>query len=430
MLDTLDNTQHQLKQLADTMAVRRDAVLDTWREQVQNDPHLQDVSQWTHAQFQDHVPAVLDAFSNKLKVWPDKEAPGQEASERKAADDHSRHRWQQGYDLRSLVREWGHLNECLVDELHNYAAQHGELDELILREAQGVWARLLNDCVSENVVEYSRLLQAEAATRAKELEQALEHLHALEEQRGEILRTAAHDLKGNLSVVMGSASMMEKEKLSPQERADFRQLFEQGSGALNQMLTDLMSMARLEAGQERREIAFFDAGEILNLLCASSQHLAQERGLYLRFEGPENLPVEGDAARVQRIAQNLLLNGLKYTEQGGVSIRWAEVEQSPDNWELLIEDTGPGLSGGTAAPLAHQLEAAANAAQSVEGVTLKAPEGVPDAEPQRPHIAAGEGVGLSIVKRLCELLNASIELQTTEGVGSNFRIVFPKKYQD
>ncbi len=421
------NIKSQLQQLAAYLSQQREALLDDWRARVQQDGKTQDISRWTRSQFQDHIPQVLDALNQMLEQWHDPDAAEPELHQ--ATDEHSRLRWQQGYDLRSLVSEWGYLNECVINQFYNFAASQPVSQGDALRVAHLVWAEMLNQCTSENVVEYHGLLQAEAATRAQELEQVLLHLRSMEEQRGEILRTAAHDLRGGLSVVMGSASIMDEASLSDTARAEIRRVIHRGFTSLNGMLTDLMSMARLEAGQETREINPLDAGELLTTLAMGSQQLAHERGLYLKVEGPNSLPVAGDATKIQRIAQNLLLNSLKYTIQGGVTLKWGDDEKTPDHWELLIEDTGPGLTSGTAAPLAQKLEAATEAAHSAEGIPLSSPGNRIATNNQRPTFAPGEGVGLSIVKRLCELLNASMELQTTEGVGSKFRIVFPKNYE-
>lgn len=454
MPNSIEEIQRSLQQLAAHLSRHREEILDAWRDSVQNDSKLQDVSQWTRACFRDHIPFVLDIFQNKLASWPAENTPRQEAQQRAAADAHSRHRWQQGYELRSLVREWGHLNQCLVQVLHDYTAQRAasnddldsDLEAAVLREAQELWAQLLNDCVSENVVEYYRLLQSEAATRALEIEQALEHVRALEAERGQLLRSAAHDLKGNLSVVMSSASMMEERhlsRLSPSERAQLHQLFQQGFGSLNEMLSDLMSMARLEAGQEQRNVAPFDASQLLTLLCSTSQPLARQHDLYLRAQGPDTLWVEGDAVKVQRIAQNLLLNSLKYTQHGGVTLTWGQSEHAEGLWELCIEDTGPGLQSGSAAPLAHAMQGATESARDVEDdgkntaesetpATFPHQKIVPStvSAPTKAAVTAGEGVGLAIVKRLCQLLNASIDLKSSPGVGSTIRIVFPSKYND
>jgi signal transduction histidine kinase len=197
-----------------------------------------------------------------------------------------------------------------------------------------------------------------------------------------------------------------------------------------------MSLARLEAGQEHRCIAPFDAGVLLADFCAASQPLAHARGLVLKTEGPASLPVEGDQAKVLRILQNLLLNALKYTEQGGVTVIWGRRDDGAGNWMFCVQDTGPGLRAGPGAPLANQLYEAT--LSSHEADSANDPTATLDHAPTRPtetmatpvHQVPGEGVGLSIVKRLCELLDATLELETSPGNGSTFRVVIPARYEE
>ncbi|MEJ1962075.1 MAG: hypothetical protein WDO56_11255 [Gammaproteobacteria bacterium] len=77
-----------------------------------------------------------------------------------------------------------------------------------------------------------------------------------------------------------------------------------------------MSLARLEAGHDRRNLSSFDVASLMREFCDALRPLASERGLFLRCEGPEGLLVTGDSAKVRRIAQNLVLNALNITEQG------------------------------------------------------------------------------------------------------------------
>jgi K+-sensing histidine kinase KdpD len=138
--------------------------------------------------------------------------------------------------------------------------------------------------------------------------------------------------------------------------------------------------------------------------------------------------------KVRRLLQNLLRNALKYTEQGGVSVSWGAERE---NWWLMVKDTGPGLLSGNGAPLVVGLKAAtASARESDEknaattGVVsqvLTPPRGASPAEPAAPP-QPGEGIGLSIVKRLCELLDASLEVSSSPESGTTFRIVFPRDY--
>jgi signal transduction histidine kinase len=149
--------------------------------------------------------------------------------------------------------------------------------------------------------------------------------------------------------------------------------------------------------------------------------------------------VEGDQAKVQRILQNLLLNALKYTVSGGVTVLWKPVaDHLTDNWMFCVQDTGTGMNDDPdAAPLAHQIQESTQTAHAAEESHLeeltaadiaKAPTLPSQSEASTDSAIPGEGVGLSIVKRLCELLDASLELETSPGKGSTFRVILPRYY--
>jgi signal transduction histidine kinase len=178
-----------------------------------------------------------------------------------------------------------------------------------------------------------------------------------------------------------------------------------------------------------------DAALILQELSESFQPLAAERGLFLRVQGPPSLLVQGDAINIQRIAQNLIWNALKYTRDGGVTIGWEALEKEGlRRWAFFVQDTGPGFQSGASGPLSRTIEASTLEAEAVEQssksalegqtVSAVAPHPTQRQAPQQP----GEGIGLTIVKRLCELLDATLELTTKLGRGSAFRVIFPRTY--
>jgi signal transduction histidine kinase len=174
-------------------------------------------------------------------------------------------------------------------------------------------------------------------------------------------------------------------------------------------------------------------------LCASMQPMASERNLFLKAEGPTTLSVRGDAIKVQRIAENLLVNAIKYTERGGVKVTWDATETGGvKRWELCVQDTGPGFQYSSVTPLTKALKEATEEAQIVEGqpeagspeIQAQPAPTLPSQSMRRPpNQEPGEGIGLSIVKRICELLNASLELETEPGKGSTFRVIFPCRYE-
>jgi signal transduction histidine kinase len=412
----------QLDVLASHLAGRREALLAAWQEAVEGDPELAGVANVSLAQFRDLMPIVLARFEEKLRRagrgW---DAMHQEQGER--AVEHGVHRWSQGYSLQGLVREWNHFQLCLLDELP-------DLETSVMPVARRLWAEICGQGVTESVAQFAQLQQAEAAGRLRDLEAALEKLQDGDRQRAEAWREAAHDLRGNVGIVTTTTTLLTGDGVPEPLRAKAAGILQNSVTSLQHLLEDLMSLARLEAGHETRKIEAFDAAHLLGSLAESLQPLAHDRGLTLVAEGPPTLLVESDPAKIRRIVQNLAINSLRYTERGEVRLRWAETRDiGVERWLIRIEDTGPGLHHAPGAPIAHKLEEATQSARNVEekGKLLSGVEPVPDSTPApSSYQQPGEGIGLSIVKRLCELLDASLEVATEPGKGTIFQVTLPR----
>ncbi|OYW19273.1 MAG: hypothetical protein B7Z52_03825, partial [Burkholderiales bacterium 12-64-5] len=286
------------------------------------------------------------------------------------------------------------------------------------------------------------LEKVEAAGHVNDMEQTLQEVRVLEQRRSELFRQAAHDLRGNVGVVKNVTYGLTHDALPEAMRDEFLGLLERSVSSLNSMLDEVMDLARLQAGYELRDVAPFDVAILLRELSANLQPLASERGLSLIAEGLDTLVVEGDAIKIRRISQNLLLNALKYTSEGGVTLSWGHSRNNdPKRWILSVQDTGPGIHAGPGAPLVDALQDATAESQSVEGTLssdqrscelveqIASVDATEDRRDPRPvSQSRGEGIGLSIVKRLCEILDATIEVESTLGEGTTFRVVLPRHY--
>ncbi len=430
----------QLAALASYLGSRRETILRTWRKAIDRDPEMTTGASLPRAQLNDHIPALLDAFEKRLQLLTVENTAVSKEEGKRDASAHGLQRWQQGYDLREVTREWGKLQLCVADELERYASSHPEVDPRVMSAARRVWAELCTGGASESVSKYFDLQQIEAKGHVGDLAQALEQVRELERSRAELWRQAAHDLRGNVGVVMTAAAGLAAQGVATAPGDKFLRILQKNLSSLLSLLEDVMDLARLQAGHEHRQVKAFDAAPILRDLCERMQPLAEERGLYLKAEGPATLPVEGDAVKTQRIAQNLLFNALKYTPSGGVTVTWGDSRQNDAHrWMLCVEDTGPGFHAGPGAPMAGALGDATEEARQVEktartgikGTATAAEAAASDAAPvdDRPvHQERGEGIGLSIVKRLCELLGATMEMDSTAGVGTSLRIIFPRRY--
>ncbi|MEO7600298.1 MAG: HAMP domain-containing sensor histidine kinase [Opitutus sp.] len=429
-------TEHlhdQLTRVALHLKSRREAILQAARVAAERDPEQTTVNSLTRVQFNDHLPPVLEAFECKLRSRPGSlRAESADAQRSMEEVKHGLHRWQQGYRLRELLHEWGHLHHCVYNELEAYATSHPDIDRETVAEVNRQLISLVNEAISESTAQYARVQQDEAAGHLRDLQRAVAQMKDLERRRAELIHQAVHDLRGNVQSVSSAAEVLREAGMPEVERLLFVDMLQQGAEAVGSMMGSLMDLARLEAGQEKREIARLEVVGLVAEFCNVTQSVARARGLYLNLEAPAKLTVEGDGVKVRRILQNLVLNAIKYTDRGGVTVSIGE--EGADRWWLKIKDTGPGLLGGPGSPLAGDLKEATDTARESDPnapageSTNVLPEPVPSVTRLPVRQQAGEGIGLSIVKRLCELLDASLELASSATSGTTFRVVLPRSY--
>jgi signal transduction histidine kinase len=405
------------RSLAEYISARRMSILEAWRIAVKRDPALSTSDSLPRVQLFDHIPDLLSTFERGLRAAPDAAAASADAAVQESAAAHGLQRWQQGYDLREVTRELGKLNECVVAELDAYVTANPTTSHDVIAAARRVWASLCSTGIEESVGQYFQLQQQEAAGHVGDLEKALAEIQEMEQQRADLWRQAAHDLRGNLGVVANATVGLTHTGLGESVRDDFVRILMRNVTTLHHLLDDVTSLARLQAGREQRQIEPLDVTPLLQQLCEGIRPLAQQRRLFLRGEGPEGFAADGDQVKIRRIAQNLILNAVKFTRQGGITVTWGEAGPGdPMRWLLSVSDTGPGLHSESGKPITEALQADPGPVSTTAATTFTT------------LVDAGEGIGLSIVKRLCELLDASIEVKSVNGVGTTFRILFPRRY--
>lgn len=420
---SMTTARTELIALADRMAARRDAILAAWRDAIKRDPALSTGDSLPRAQLYDHIPELIWRFERELRRAAGTGAEPQDGAGSEPAAAHGLQRWQQGYDLREVTRELSRLNECVVNELELHLKSDPALDGEVMAAGRRIWAALYGTCIEESTAQFFTLQQREAAGHLTDLESALEEIRELEVQRAELWQQAAHDLRGNLAVVANATAGLSRvpSQTLPHER--LLDILQRNVGSLHHLLDDVTSLARLQAGREHRQVQRTDMSRLLHELCDGLRELADQRQLFLHCSGPDSFEVDTDPIKTRRIAQNLILNAIKYTHRGGLTVSWGD--SSPEDskrWVLTISDTGPGMRNGSSLPLVTALEDATQGAHGVEVVK-------PDTTSALPPIAeAGEGIGLSIVKRLCELLDAAIEIESDASTGTTFRILLPRQY--
>jgi two-component system CheB/CheR fusion protein len=252
---------------------------------------------------------------------------------------------------------------------------------------------------------------------SNEMIQSLEKMRQYISHRGEFLRATSHDLRGSFGIITGATALLNLMD-TEEQRARSLEMIQRNLRQVTYMMNQLLDYSRLEAGQERLEISTFDVSDVLSELCESMIPLAKDKNLWLKIEGTDQLIIDGDLVKIRRIVQNLLLNAIRYTKNGGVSIKWGKPENTitangfnEQHWFLDIEDTGLGMP----VSLLSKLTEASGEDKQVVG--------------QSSASATGEGIGLFIVKRLCELLSAKLFIESNKNAGTLFRIQLPASYK-
>ncbi len=219
--------------------------------------------------------------------------------------------------------------------------------------------------------------------------------------KDEFLATTSHELRTPITAILGYASILRDE--IPGEYHEFVDIIEKSGERLMSTLNALLDLAKLRAGTMDVNIEEVDVGRLLARVVESRRLDANAKGLDLQFriETPKAL-ARTDEYAVRRIAENLLDNAMKFTEEGGVTV---VVGGSADTIEIEFTDTGVGIDVEFLPILFDEFR------QESGGLA-------------RSH--SGNGLGLAIANRLAEMVNGSISVESTKNIGSTFTVVVPR----
>lgn len=227
--------------------------------------------------------------------------------------------------------------------------------------------------------------------------------------KADFLAVVSHDLRTPLNAVMGYADLLcmgVPEPLSPAVR-DRIDRIRTSARHLSYLLNELLSFARLEAGREVLRPADTDACELAREVVAMMEPLAAERGLTLVCATGDGVPrVTTDPDKARQILVNLVGNAVKYTERGRVTVSVRPDEENGSAAEIEVRDTGPGI-----------------AREHLEHIF----EPFWQADPSQRSRGGGTGLGLSVVRRMANLLGARVRVESEEGAGSAFTVVLPPR---
>lgn len=229
-------------------------------------------------------------------------------------------------------------------------------------------------------------VQAKSATKAK----------------SEFLANMSHEIRTPMNAIIALAELLADTRLSAEQKK-YVNLFQIAGTNLLSIINNILDLSKIEAGQIYFEENIFDLELILKNVIDLQSVKSKSKSIDLDFEMNENLQkyYKGDPVRVAQVLSNLVVNGIKFTENGGVKIIIEEniYKERKGNILFAVHDTGIGISE------ENKVNIFSPFLQADNTITRK---------------FGGTGLGLSICKNLVELMNGEIWVESKENIGSIF----------
>lgn len=233
-----------------------------------------------------------------------------------------------------------------------------------------------------------------------ELEKARDYAENLLMAREKLMLTITHDIKAPAGSIIGYTDLLER-LITDKRQTFYLDSMKNSAQHLLALVTSLLDYHRLEAGKMDLNPVAFRPYRLMEDIYNSFLPLAEKKGITLSYvpDLQQDLALEGDPFRIRQIVENLLSNALKFTNEGCITLK---VSYSGVRLTFSVEDTGCGMSKAEQEKIFTEFTR------------------LPGAQGQE-----GFGLGLSITRKLVELQDGEINVESTPGHGSCFSVIIP-----
>ena len=253
--------------------------------------------------------------------------------------------------------------------------------------------------------------------KVTELSEANIGLYESNRLKSEFLANVSHELKTPLNSIIGFAELLQEladreQDVDPKRRRYLENIIQSGRRLL-EMISELLEMAKIEAGRVDLSIEPVSVQELMEGLRAIMRPQAARKQIEIQLNFASDLPtLETDAGKLQQILFNFLSNAVKFSPEEAVVIVSAEGFQRPDGGQgvrFRVTDHGPGIAPDLQESIFEKFRQA-------------------DASHTRSH--GGTGLGLAICRELADLLGATVSLSSELGAGSTFSLEIPLTWRE
>jgi PAS domain S-box-containing protein len=256
----------------------------------------------------------------------------------------------------------------------------------------------------EELLQYKDHLEDEVQERTVALVLAREAAETANRAKSTFLSSMSHELRTPLNAILGFSNLMRKEPLLSNAQHENLNIINRSGEHLLHLINDVLDMAKIEAGNVQLEHDSVDLGSLIRDVTDMMHVRASEKGLYLNIDQSSKFPryIKGDDTRLRQVLLNLISNAIKFTEEGGVTLRLNSKQNSVQHLLIDVVDTGAGIKAED---------------------QLKIFE--PFVQVGEVNAQKGTGLGLTITRQFIQLMGGDISIESTLGKGSTFHINLP-----
>jgi signal transduction histidine kinase/DNA-binding response OmpR family regulator/CHASE3 domain sensor protein len=285
---------------------------------------------------------------------------------------------------------------------HAFSAQEKALIEELLPVVAMSLEILQRNLRTQELLEQTRRQAGELEAQHAELAVAKHKAEEATEMKSMFLANMSHEIRTPMNAIIGLAHLALRTQLTPKQRDYVSKVHNAGTSLLA-IINDILDFSKIEAGKLDIEAAPFSLDDVISSVTTLTGQKAHEKGLEFLADVPPSVPAHlvGDSLRLGQILTNLVNNAVKFTERGEIHLKAECLERTGEKVQLRfsVRDTGIGMSREQARRLFQPFTQA-------------------DMSTTRQH--GGTGLGLTISRKLVEMMGGRIWLESEPGAGSTF----------